>query len=362
MELDIHSYLWRCSCGGLLDLLGIPTLDNFKPVSGLWSIWRYRKSLPFDTSSNEWETVTLGEGITPLIEEEIGQYLKLDFLMPTLSFKDRGSAVLITKALELGVSRVVADSSGNAGISIAAYCSRAAIDAEVFVPANTSGKKVEQLRSYGAKVHQVTGDRQAANAAAIEYLENNNAYYASHIYNPLFHHGTKTYMYEIWEQLGGKLPDVLVLPVGNGTLLLGAYIGAKELVDSGLASRMPNFIAIQARECAPLASTWQKQTTGIAQGESRCNSTVAEGIAIADPPRANQMIEAVNASRGSFVTVSEAEIISARRLLSRRGIDVEPTAAAAYAGFLSWRKQNPETGSIVVALTGAGLKSAPSNH
>ncbi|MCU1489027.1 MAG: threonine synthase, partial [Acidimicrobiaceae bacterium] len=158
---------WRCLCGGLFDLeMDIPK-DAFSELATLpFSLWRYHRALPFSPSATSWQDVTLGEGATPIVTEPDGLVLKLDFLMPTLSFKDRGSVVLVSKAVELGVDRVVADSSGNAGTSIAAYASRAGIGAEIFVPESTSEKKVAQLRGYGATVRQVRGSRADAARAA----------------------------------------------------------------------------------------------------------------------------------------------------------------------------------------------------
>ena len=245
---------WRCRCGGLFDLES-PLPDN--AFAGLeaqpWSLWRYRRALPFSASATGWQSVTMGEGTTPLVAVDAGLRLKLDFLMPTLSFKDRGSVVLVAKAAEIGVRRLVADSSGNAGASIAAYAARAGIEAEVFVPAATSEKKVAQLRGYGATVHCVNGSRADAASAASEHVAATGAFYASHVYNPLFHHGTKTFAFELWEQLGFRLPGTVVLPAGNGTLLIGASIGFQELAAAGMVEHVPRLVAVQAERCAPLA-------------------------------------------------------------------------------------------------------------
>ena len=322
-----------------------------------WSLWRYRRALPFSASATGWQAVTMGEGATPLVAIDGGLTLKLDFLMPTLSFKDRGSVVLVATAAELGVRRLVADSSGNAGASIAAYAARAGIAAEVFVPASTSEKKVAQLTGYGASVHRVDGTRAATAAAAIDHVETTGAFYASHVYNPLFHHGTKTFAFELWEQLGGRLPGTVVLPAGNGTLLIGAAIGFGELVAAGVADKVPRLVAVQAERCAPLA-----RTMGLSVAESApaapARETAAEGIAIAEPPRLDQMREVIATSGGTVITASEASIYSARRDLAARGIDVEPTAAATYAAWREW-PDAPAPSSVVLSMTGAGLKSPP---
>jgi threonine synthase len=333
-----------------------------------WSLWRYRKALPFSAAATGWQRLTLGEGGTPLVAMDGGLRLKLDFLMPTLSFKDRGAVVLVAKAAELGVRRLVADSSGNAAASIAAYATRAGIAADVFVPARTSEKKVAQLRGYGATVHGVSGSRADAATAAIDHVGATGAFYASHVYNPLFHHGTKTFAFELWEQLGGRLPETVLVPAGNGTLLIGAGLGFRELATAGLVERPPRLIAVQAQRCAPLAYAARAARPGSGEtgptaavevpGIPEPAETAAEGIAIAEPARLAQMLDVVAASGGTILTATERGIASARLALAAQGIDVEPTAAVTYAAWLEWGEA-PEPSSTVLAITGAGLKSPP---
>ncbi len=357
--------VWRCRCGGLFDLGFEPAGDAFSALeAGPWSLWRYRRALPFSASATAWQTVSMGEGATPLVSIDGGLRLKLDFLMPTLSFKDRGSVVLVAKAAEMGVRRLVADSSGNAGASIAAYAARAGMETEVFVPATTSEKKVAQLRGYGATVHCVAGPRAEAASAAMDRVASTGAYYASHVYNPLFHHGTKTFAFELWEQLGGRLPGTVLVPAGNGTLLIGASLGFGELVAAGLVERPPRLVAVQAERCAPLADAIglarrdrDAAALGVPPGQVP-TETLAEGIAIAEPARLAQMLDVVARNGGTVLTASEQGIAAARRALALQGLDVEPTAATTYAAWLEW-PEAPSASSTVLALTGAGLKSPP---
>ena len=184
--------------------------------------------------------------------------------------------------------------------------------------------------------------------------------------------GTKTFAFEVWEQLGAA-PDALVLPVGNGTLVLGAARGFRELRAAGLTERLPALIAVQSEGCAPLARAWASGSERPIEVESA--SSLAEGIAIPRPPRGAQILEAVVQSGGCIVAVPEAAIVPAQQRLGRRGLFVEPTAAIAWAGALlarghpagqgvrvddeGWRVARELTaGSLVVALCGAGLKSA----
>jgi threonine synthase len=318
--------------------------------------------------------LSLGEGLTPLVgagDELPGLNVKLDYLFPTLSFKDRGAVVLVVSALERGAQRLVADSSGNAGSAIAAYAARAGLPCTVFVPERTSARKQRQIRAYGAALELVLGDRTATTEAAIARVASTSATYASHIYDPYFLQGTKTFAFELWEQLGAA-PNSVIVPVGNGTLLLGAARGFRELHAAGLIDRAPALIGVQSERCAPIARAWATgadEPVGVDAGQ-----TAAEGIAIARPPRGAQILAAVRDSGGCVVEVAEAAIGPAQAHLAGRGLFVEPTAALTWAAALltrshpsladiaaggdGWdRARELAAGRVVVPLCGSGLKS-----
>lgn len=341
---------WQSERGAPLDLAFEPRFHPDKIDAKAPSLWRYRAALPIDDAH---KTVSLGEGRTPLVETVLfGRRvtLKLDHLMPTGSFKDRGATVLLSHARQLGVSRVVEDSSGNAGAAIAAFAAAAGIAAEIFVPAAISPAKTAQISAVGARVRAIAGNREdvarACQAAAAD------AFYASHVWQPHFLHGTKTIVYEILEQRGWKAPDAIVVPAGNGTLLLGCALGLDELAAAGLLDKLPRLVAVQAACCAPLVEAWQRGTVPPVASESR--PTVAEGIAIARPPRGRQCLSAVRRTAGCVVAVSEAQILAAWREAAAHGWLIEPTAAAALAGWIA----SEQTGDVVVPLTGHGLKAA----
>jgi threonine synthase len=335
-------------------------------------LWRYRDCIPVDAEIAT--ELTLGEGMTPLIgagAELPGVSVKLDYLFPTLSFKDRGAVVLVASAVQRQAGALVADSSGNAGSAIAAYAARAGLPCTVFVPEHTSAGKQRQIRAYGAALELVPGDRTATTRAAIDAVSATGAMYASHIYDPYFLQGTKTYAFELWEQLDAG-PDALILPVGNGTLLLGAARGFRELHAAGLMDHAPALIGVQSERCAPLASAWAAGATQPAQIEAR--PTVAEGIAIPRPPRGAQILAAVRASGGCIVEVPEEAVGPAQTELAGRGLFVEPTAALTWGAALlarghpaladidapgdGWaRTRELASGSVVVPLCGSGLKS-----
>lgn len=359
---DPRSLIFQCPCGGLLDLKR--DAIRFSPGDILtqeWSLFRYKQVLPFAPESDIWREVSMGEGLTPLVPLDPANpdlLVKMDFMMPTLSFKDRGAAVLIAKAKEMGVTRVVQDSSGNAGTAVAAYAARAGMACDIYVPESTSPKKIRQIAQHGATVHPIPGSREATAAAALEAAQKGDAFYASHVYNPFFYEGTKTYAYEIFEQLGGTLPDTFVVPVGNGTLLLGVFYAFKELLHSGLITTMPAILAVQAEGCAPLHQAFLKGDETVSPIEIR--ETLAEGIAIAEPKRAKQILEAIRETKGTIITAPEDKITETRQSLAQKGFYVEPTTAATFAGFEAHIRQGgtQPLGKVVIPLCGAGLKAS----
>jgi len=342
----------RCDCGGMLDLQFEPSFRPGMEVGRPYDLWRYREALPVGD-----DVVTMGEGWTPLCSvmfDDRQLLIKQEQLCPTGSFKDRGAAVLMTHLRELGVKHVVEDSSGNAGCAVAAYAANAGIACDIYVPANTSSAKTAQIEAYGATLHRIPGTREDTAHAALEASV--TCVYASHVYSPWFLQGTKTFAYEVAEQLGWTAPDTLVMPAGNGTLLLGAYLGFTELARAGIVSHVPRIVAVQAAACAPLARAFEDGLDEpVAIGASH---TAAEGIAIATPARGSQMLAAVRASGGSFVAVSEQEIVASLRECCRGGWFIEPTSAAVIAGARRYACTAAPREAIVTAFTGHGLKAA----
>ncbi|MGW4204995.1 pyridoxal-phosphate dependent enzyme [Streptomyces sp. NPDC004726] len=346
---SVEELAWRCpGCGGPWDLdFTAGAVARAELPRRVNSLWRYEEALPLSSP-----TASLGEGRTPLVRLTPSVSAKLDFLMPTLSFKDRGAVMLAELARRLGPRRVIADSSGNAGTAVAAYCARAGLDCTVYVPEGTSAKKAEQIRAHGARLELVPGDREATAAAARAAADTPGTFYASHVHNPYFLHGTKTYVYELWEDLGGTLPDAIVVPVGNGTLLLGAALAIGELYGHGLIDRRPALVAVQAAAVAPLAAAFHAGADDLLDDLPAGGPTLAEGIAIPRPPRARAILRAVRESGGRFLTVTEEQIRSAQLDLAARGLFVESTGVACWAA-----AGDRLEGTAVVPLCGAGLKT-----
>jgi threonine synthase len=357
LDFDVMSPRWRCDCGGLLDLDFTPSLDPAKVAGRPATLWRYREALPVPEGAD----LTLGEGFTPMVEVELGGrpvLVKQEQLFPTGSYKDRGAAVMMAMAAHIGVTDVVEDSSGNAGCAVSAFAAKAGIRCRIFVPADNSPGKLGQIELYGAELNPVPGSREDTAAACMAAAE--DQYYASHVYNPFFFHGTKTFAYEVVEQLGWRGPDTVVLPAGNGTLLLGAHIGFTELRDMGHIERVPRLVAVQSARCAPLCAAFAEGADGVASAVSE--PTLAEGIAIALPMRGTQMLEAVRNTGGTCLAVSEEAILAAFRDAGRKGFCIEPTSAAVAAGAAQYAKSADPDEIIVTMFTGHGLKVGDKLH
>lgn len=339
-----------CDCGGLYQLdFSPPKYDISLLDTKEWSIFRYRAFMP--PLGDEWRKVSLGEGSTAMMRYKKGLWFKLDYAMPTLSFKDRGAAVLIWLCKSIGIKKVLQDSSGNAGNSIAAYCARAGIGCEIFVPKGTSVSKINMIVAHGATCTVFDGNRDETADACREKVRKEGLYYANHVYNPMFYQGTKTFIYEIFEQLG-RIPDNLFIPVGNGTLLLGCQLALNELFAAGLIAGLPHLYIVQSEYCAPLLNAISGPC------EVTPKPTYAEGIAIGKPMRGAEILSAGGYSGQRLViTVPEKDILPIREELSRNGFHVEHTTAATYAAYRAYEKTHPIHGDSLIPLCGAGLKS-----
>lgn len=355
-RLPLSLFAWQSSSGVPLT----PELPRFR-VKDIApddrTIWRYGAMLPLPPGCTP---VSLGEGGTPMVVESLlglPVRLKLEFLQPTGSYKDRGSAVLATAARAEGVRRAVEDSSGNAGASLAAYLGRCGVALELFVPRGTAGSRIAQAQAYGATVDTQSADRTAAGDRARERSGESVAY-ASHVHSPYFLAGLTTLAYELWEDLDRAAPDNLVVPVGNGILLLGCYYGFHQLLQARRIDRMPRILGVQARACSPLYQSFVRGADVVLAAPAR--ATAATGIAVADPPRGAEVLAAVRDTGGAMLSVSEGEIRRAQALLANIGWYVEPTSASAVAAVMKLDKVLEAGDVTVVPLTGSGLKAPPS--
>jgi len=346
---------WRGDSGGAVNLGPAPGLRSSDIDATVHSLWRYRRALLVDAG----DAVTMGEGWTPLVGAEwdgVAVDLKLEFMMPTGSFKDRGMTVMVSYLKSRGIRAVLEDSSGNAGAALSAYCARAGMRCRILVPESASYPKIAQIAACGAEVVTIRGSRQDVADAALAM--SSEIFYASHNWQPFFAEGTKTLAYELWEQLGFRAPDSVVVPVGYGANVLGCERGFSELLRNGEITRMPRLYGVQAANCAPYYAAFR---AGVEHYMPVAVSpTVAEGIASSKPTRMREVLAPVRTSGGEIVAVTEEEIVRALAALARKGFYVEPTSAAAAAGLsqLIARGAIRQGETTVLVLTGSGLKAS----
>ncbi len=348
---------WRCDCGAPLDLdFECEPLDGDALPRRPTTLWRYREALPM---AETLAPASLGAGVAPVVEDALGGtpvHMALEYVSPTGSFKDRGASLLVATAAALGARDVMDDSSGNAGIALAAHAARAGLRARILVPDDAPPAKPRIAAELGAQVIRVRGGRTATAAAAAAIVEaSSEVFYASHAWNPFFLHGAKTFAYSLGEALRWSAPGAVIVPVGSGGLALGVELGFRELRRHGLVERRPALVAVQAAACAPLHRAFEQgkdDPSPVAE-----EPTAADGVRVSVPPRGAQILSAVRGSGGLVAALEEKEIDAAHTLLWRKGYTVEPTGALAAALVLRDGPTLRERyGDLVVALTGSGLK------
>ena len=362
---------WRCECGAPLNFADPPIPDHPAPDAaagesldtgdGLWAFAAF-----LAVGDDPADRVTLGEGMTPLVDADgWDAEFKLEYVFPTGSFKDRGATTTLTRAQELGVDRVVEDSSGNAGAAIATYAARAGIDAAVYVPADVKESKLRAIRRAGAEPVRIEGSRSDVTDACVAALDGDDeggaadgtaaAWYASHAWNPAFFEGTATVAYEIARQRGWEAPDAVVTPLGHGTLFLGAYRGFRRLERAGWIDAVPRLFGAQAAGVAPIVR--ELHGPDAADPDGRVNDA-ADGIQIAEPVRRAEILDAIAETDGDALAVTEAAAERELDRLHRAGFYTEPTCAVAPAALRTLRERGalaPDD-DVVVPLTGSGLK------
>jgi threonine synthase len=341
---------YRClDCGGIFDFEKPTEYDAKSIIREVSSLWRYKRSFSMAETA---PVITLGEGNTPLIWVEMAGKkigMKLEYLNPTGSYKDRGSAVLVSQLVARGVTLAVEDSSGNAGASFAAYCSRASVKARIYIPSSASGPKKEQIELFGAELITVPGSRSDAAKAALEDAER-GLVYGSHAYLPFGLEGIATIAYELWEILG-EIPGTVVAPVGHGGLLLGIVRGFSSLLNAGLIGSSPYYVGVQAQECAPVCELFNQGVVNFAATDGK---TIAEGVRVRNPVRAQALCNEISRSHGMFLAIEETRIMPAFYELAKNGFHVEPTSALVWCALKEIMGKVPEP--IILILSGSGLK------
>ena len=314
------------------------------------SLWRYAPLLPVTLPHDERGPLR-SVGGTALHRVGPRLWLKDDGLLPTGSLKDRASAIVTQRAVDLGLGAIITASTGNAGVATAAMAACAGMRAIVLVPDSAPPAKIAQLLIYGAELYLVRGNYDAAFALAKQAASTHGWYCRNTAYNPFTVEGKKTVAFEICEQLDWHAPDRIYVSMGDGNIISGVHKGLRDLLDLGWIDQMPKLFGVQARGSAAIANAFAAGADVIAPVAA---STIADSIAADMPADGLRALRAVRDSDGGCVMVSDDEILTAMATLGNsHGVFAEPAAAAAYAGYA---KDHSDAERAVVLITGNGLK------
>ncbi len=340
-DTDPDTVQGTCStCGGpLLATYELSRLDGkswWRKVAGRErSLWRYRELLPVRRVSS---IASLGEGLSPVLAlgpvpeaPGVEVLVKDDGGLPTGSFKARGMAVAVSRARDLGLSRLFVPSAGNAGVALAAYAARAGLHATVYLPRRAAVTSEAGARLYGAEVVRAGETIRDAGEAARTAEKERGSFEMSTLREPYRVEGKKTMALEIAEQAGeAGLPEVVVYPTGGGTGLVGMHKGFTELRELGLIEHEPRLVAVQAAGCAPIVRAIERGSPRAEAWEAP--STVAPGLLVPSPFGSERVLEAIRGSGGDARTVTDAEILEGvLSLAARFGISASPEGAATWA-------------------------------
>src|SRR5438552_2749794 len=375
-KYDASTEQHLCTCGKPLlaryDLrwaAATLTLENLKTRPR--TLWRYAEVLPNDPQ------VSLGEGMTALVhakrlgasilcgqEGRSGQgglqrlYIKDEGLNPTGSFKARGMSAAVTRARQLGVKALAAPTAGDAGGALAAYAAAAGMAAVIVMPADTPSANVMECQAFGAKVVKLNGLISDCGNYVAEHKDREGWYDVSTLKEPYRVEGKKTMGYELWEQFGGKLPDVIFYPTGGGVGLIGMCKAFDEMQEMGwISAERPRMVAVQAEGCAPIVRAWEAHQTS-AQFFPNA-ATVASGLRVPGPLGDRLILSMLRQTKGTALSVTDNEMLhGGRELASLEGILAAPEGAATVvaARILAgsgWIKPHE---TVVLFNTGTGYK------
>lgn len=361
---DLEYVCPDCGPVGVVDVVyDYDQIPKERPTGGARSMW-YRQLAPLAADA---ELPALNIGGTPLYDaprlaEAVGLrqvWVKDDGRNPSASFKDRASAMVVAHAHAQGITNVATASTGNAAAALAAVCAATpGVEATIFVPASAPEAKIAQLLVYGARVLLVEGTYDEAFDLCWEVCEEFGWYNRSTGINPFTTEGKKTVSFELAEQLGWQVPDVVVVSVGDGSIIGGVHKGFVDMLNMGWIDRIPRLVGVQAEGSSPLVAAWKNGTA--AEDMTPVDAhTVADSISSGLPRDRVKAMRAVRETNGAYVSVSDDAIIAAIPELAQGcGVFAEPAGAAAYAGL----KQAVADGviapdeSVAILVTGNGLK------
>ncbi len=365
---DIGSVQSLCSCSApLLVDYDYEAASRIMTPEGVKtrvpSMWRYGEVLPVLSDEN---VVTLGEGMTPLTpSREIGRELGLENLFfkdesvnPTGSFKARGLGMAVSRAKELGLTKLIIPTAGNAGSALAAYAARAGLDCAIIMPKDVPAPFLVDCVYHGAQVELVDGSIKDCGLRTAEKVVEEGWFSFATLKEPYRIEGKKTMGYELAEQFDFQLPDVIIYPTGGGTGLIGMWKAFDEMEKLGwIGSRRPKMVAVQAEGCAPIPKAFQE---GKDEAEEWPNpTTVAAGLRVPGAVGDFLMLRAIKESGGTAVAVSDDELMKdTRELASKEGIFSSPEGGAVLTGLrkLVEREFVKPTDRVVLFITGSGYK------
>jgi threonine synthase len=351
----------QAGCEWLQYDYGSALMARDRPVS--FTMWRYRELLPVADGPVRYPVPIGGTPLlpAPALRQTLGTprlWIKDETRNPSASNKDRATALVIEDGLRRGVGTITTASTGNAAVATAFGAAAAGMRAVIFVSTDCQPEKLALMTEAGARVFQVREgyaaavDLSRAAARTFGWLDRNTGA------NPFTIEAKKTVAFEVWEQLGRRLPDVMIVPVGDGPTLVALDKGFAELVSCGLAARQPRLIGVQAQRCQPLVRAWLGAPAG--PGELDPAATVADGIAVVRPAIGDAVLDAVRRGGGGMVAVSDDALLNAvATLASRAGVGAEPAGAAALAGLESAveRSMSDRLETVVLLVTGREVKA-----
>jgi threonine synthase len=361
---------------GSVDLMGCEWLQyDYGPALmagdqlSSFTMWRYRMLLPVPDGPVRYPVPVGGTPLlsAPVLRETMGAprlWIKDETRSPSASNKDRATALVIEDGLRRGVGTITTASTGNAAVSTAVGAAAAGIRAVIFVSSDCQPEKLALMAQAGAWVFQVREgyaaavDLSRAAASTFGWLDRNTGV------NPFTIEAKKTVAFEIWEQLGRRIPDVMIVPVGDGPTLVALYKGFGELVSCGFAPRRPRLVGVQAERCQPLVRAWLGAEAGPAELDP--SATVADGIAVVRPAIGDAVLDVMRRGGGGMVAVNDDALLRAVTMLAgKAGVGAEPAGAAALAGLEAAIERGlmDRLETVVLLVTGREVKAggAPSD-
>ena len=332
--------------------------------------WYYPQLWPLEFSNNQNELVNkIPDYKLKRLSLNSSSYLQINydgieiFILdetrnPTLSYKDRASIITAIKGIQLDVKEIAAASTGNAGSSLAGICSRLGINSHIFVPANIPDAKRIQIQSFGANIYKVDGSYDDAFDLCLEISAHKKWYNRNTGYNPITIEGKKSAAFDIFISSGGKIPDVIFVPVGDGVIISGIFKGFWELLQLGWIEKLPRLIGVQAEGSNALVKYLESGEFNFIPAH-----TIADSICAGAPRNLYMASQSIKNSNGEAVSVTDDDIISAQKIIAKDfGILAEPSSAACLAGYIKKINLNEidKNEKILLLITGNGLKDTNS--